>query len=616
MLLQQLSTELDSKNYPRVFSLLSSLAHEHLDFRTCTELAELWSAIPDDVKGARTRTTVRIAFISSVTIDHLLPTLELFLGLKHIHAEFWTSGYQIDAISHSRDASLENFKPDICILQIDPGDIRHWPQLAGEEETYLAALRGETSRWADIRNALKDWLGCEVIQDSIPQLHKRPLGALESRVRGGKTRFINDLNAAMLQSLPDNVRWHDVAALAASTGGKGWRDIRLWHHAKFGISPDAAPSYCFSLAAFIGANYGATKKCLVLDLDNTLWGGVIGDDGHRGLVFGEGSGDGEAFKEFQTYAKYLKSQGVLLAVCSKNDLAIAKSGFEKIAESVLRVEDFDAFIANWDRKSDNLQTIAQQLNIGIASLVFFDDNPAEREEVRFAHPDVLVIDVPDDPASYATVLDAYHAFEPAALTKEDLERSDFYKSELAREEFSASVTSYEDYLVSLQMEANIEPFNAEELPRIAQLINKTNQFNLTTRRYNETECEKFLDESRYLTRYVRLKDRFGNSGRISVFIAVLFREEKKLQVDTWLMSCRVLKRGVEQALFSHVLQECEKSGVQIIGGTYRATKSNGIVKSLFADFGFDSVGSIQEEETHWRLPRPFTPLKTFITITS
>jgi FkbH-like protein len=613
MLLEQASTELQSQNYEQVYSLLSSVANEQVDYRTSTEILDLWAAIPEEVKTASIKKTVRVAFISGATTDHLLPLLDLFLGLKHIKAEFWSSTYQIDAISLSRDPALEAFRPDFCVLQADTNDIQHWPELACEDDAYAAALNSEVSRWAGIRNDLKGWLNCEIVQESIPALIKRPLGSIESRIRGARSLFVADLNHAILKSMTDGARWHDVSALSASLGGRIWRDARLWHHAKFGISPDAAPSYCFSLSALIASSYGFTKKCLVLDLDNTLWGGVIGDDGHQGVVIGEGSGDGEAFKEFQTYAKQLKNRGVLLAVCSKNDAISARSGFEKIAETVLRLEDFDAFIANWDRKSENIGHLAKKLNIGIQSLVFFDDNPVEREEVRSVYPEVLIVDVPDDPAQFSQALDAYHAFEQVTLTKDDLERAGSYRNERIREEFANSATSFEEYLSKLRMEADIEPFSEADVPRISQLINKTNQFNLTTRRYSEAECMKFLDRERYITRSVRLQDRFGNYGLISVFIAEILKPERRLQVDSWLMSCRVLKRGVEHALFCNVLNECEKLSIGTIDGIYRPTNSNRIVEGLFASLGFSEIKRLPEE-TQWRLPAPFSYPSTHIAV--
>lgn len=612
MLLQQLSNALSSENYAQARSLLLSLAHEQIDFETSSELLAIWQSIPDRVRQEWMRRTVRIAFISSATQEPLLPLLDMFFGIKRIKTEYWTSGYQIDAIGLMRDPGLEAFKPDICVLQPDVSNIAYWPELACSEEDYRATIKAEAARWSNIAETLKNWLGCEIVQNSVPLLVDQSLGALESRVRGGRIRYINDLNSAMLESLSPDTRWMDIAALSARSGTRNWRDIRLWHHAKLGVALDAAAAYSYSLASLVAAGYGATRKCLVVDLDNTLWGGVVGDDGSQNLIFGEGSGNGEAFKAFQIYIRRLKNQGVLLAVCSKNDEDVARSAFEDMEESVLRASDFDAFFANWDRKSDNITAIAKHLNIGIDSLVFFDDNPVEREEVRFAHPDVLVIDVPEDPALFCSTLAAYHAFEPASLTTDDLERSKFYRTERDRENFAAQTTDYEEYLSDLQMEAQIAPFDVQEMARIAQLINKTNQFNLTTKRYTQIECEKFMDTTKYLTRYMRLKDRFGNYGLISVFIGQIDEAAGALDIDTWLMSCRVLKRGVEAALLANVLKACQKQGIQTVYGTYAPTKSNGLVKSLLADMGFRLEQEIGGGATRWRMQSPFTHPKTHV----
>lgn len=612
MLLQQLSNELSSKNYAQARSLFSSLAHEQIDFETSSELLAMWQSVPEGIRQGWMQKTVRVAFISSTTQEPLLPLLDMFLGIKRIKAEYWTSGYQIDAIGLTRDPALETFQPDICVLQTDVSNISYWPELSCSEQDYRATIQAEATRWSNIRETLKSWLRCEIVQNSVPLLTDYPLGTLESRVRGGKVRYINDLNSAILESLPDDTRWMDVATLGARSGTRNWRDIRMWHHAKLDIALDAGAAYCYSLATLIAAGYGATRKCLVADLDNTLWGGVVGDDGSKNLIFGEGSGNGEAFKAFQTYLKRLKNQGVLLAVCSKNDDHVARSAFEELEESVLHASDFDAFFANWDRKSDNIAAIARHLNIGIDSLVFFDDNPVEREEVRFAHPDVLVIDVPEDPAFYCSALDAYHAFEPGSLTADDLERSKFYRTERDRENMAAQTTDYEEYLSNLQMEAQIAPFDTHEMARIAQLINKTNQFNLSTRRYTQVECEKFLDTKKYLTRYVRLKDRFGNYGLISVFIGRIDESGHALDIDTWLMSCRVLKRGVEAALLANVLDECRKRGLRTVRGTYAPTKNNGLVKTLLPDLGFTLDQENADGTTSWHMQSPFSLPKTHV----
>jgi FkbH-like protein len=608
ILLDKADAELRAANYPQLLSLLCSLAHERIGPDCCDSILALWQAIPDGVRNEWAPKKIRIAIIGSATVA-LKPLLEVFLGLKKLQCEFWDSGYQIDNILHMRDAELAAFRPDICLLQTGLADIQNWPELAAEPDAYNAALLGEARRWSDLADGLRQWLGCEIIFDAFPPFTPHPLGAVDSRLRGGRARYIKELNSALLEILPPKIRWHDQDIVAASVGSAAWRDARLWHHAKFAIAPAAAPAYAFSLASMIGAMYQATKKCLVLDLDNTLWGGVIGDDGPDGIVFGEGSGEGEAFKAFQAYIKLLKRQGVLLAVCSKNELATAQQGFSG-AEALLKLADFDAFVANWERKSANILAIASELNIGVSSLAFFDDNPVEREEVRFGCPGVLVIDVPEDPAFYVEALDAYRAFEPAALTSDDLERADFYRNERSRDAFAATVTDYDDYLRGLEMEAVIQPFRPGEMPRISQLINKTNQFNLTTRRYSEAECEKFLDPERYLTRYIRLKDRFGNHGLIAVFIAE-HGPDNSLIVDSWLMSCRVLKRGVEQALMANILREAEARKVSRIVGRYIPTKANGMVKSLYKDLGFAPISADGQEEC-WELRAPFSPAATFI----
>jgi len=350
---------------------------------------------------------------------------------------------------------------------------------------------------------------------------------------------------------------------------------------------------------------------LVLDLDNTLWGGVIGDDGLEGIELGTTSPRGEAFRAFQHFVLSLKKRGILLGVCSKNNLEIAQQPFLKHPEMILKLEDITSFKASWQPKSDSIQLMAKELNLGLDSFVFVDDNPAEIEIVRRFLPQVNSICLDPDPAMFVTQLKNSRLFEPRNITSEDLSRSESYSQEARREELRSASTDYAGYLESLQMEAQISHFTQIDAPRISQLINKSNQFNLTTRRRSENEVTALVNDSNHIAFTVRLKDRFGDHGLISVLIAKI--EKEMAVIDTWLMSCRVLKRQVEEEVHNELMRLAKIRGCTEVVGSYKPTSKNGLVKDLLPDLGFlQQMG----DELHKSTTLRFSPHATKIRITS
>ena len=360
--------------------------------------------------------------------------------------------------------------------------------------------------------------------------------------------------------------------------------------------PQSLASYAFNVASLLAAQTGLTKKCLVLDLDNTLWGGVIGDDGLAGIRLGQGDGEGEAFVAFQRYAKALKERGILLAVCSKNTEHIAKEVFENHPEMVLRLDDISCFVANWNDKASNLREIARRLNIGASALVFADDNPAERALVRQLVPEVAVPELPPDPADYIQAIEQHRYFQIVSLGREDLQRAEYYRANAEREQLLQGGENIDDFLSSLNMVATVAPVSPVSLERAAQLINKSNQFNLTTRRRTAAEVAALINDPRWLACTVSLRDRIGDNGLISVLLAR--RDGENLLIDTWLMSCRVLKRGVETLLCNYLCHWVRQNGVRRICGEYLATPKNGLVKDHYADLGFSPV-EVGPERSTW-----------------
>jgi FkbH-like protein len=370
-----------------------------------------------------------------------------------------------------------------------------------------------------------------------------------------------------------------------------------------------------ALAKLVRAAYGKTRKCLVLDLDNTLWGGVIGDDGLNGIKIGKESARGESFNAFQQYCLELNERGVLLAVCSKNESVLAQRGFTH-PDSVLKLQHFTAFQANWDPKPDNLEIVAKQINIGLDSLVFVDDNPAERALVSAQLPEVAVPDVGAQVSRFAQYLDREGYFEALRLNRDDAQRAAYYAGNNERAAQVARFADYAEFLASLEMKAEIGAFTPAYLERIAQLTNKTNQFNLTTRRYTLADMEAIAASPEYITLYGRLADRFGDNGLVSVVAGRL--HEGKVHIELWLMSCRVLKRNFEFAMRDALVERAVQRGARELVGYYYRTPKNDLVAEHYAKLGFELVSRADDgSSSTWRLDlaRPCVPDRTIKEIT-
>ena len=453
--------------------------------------------------------------------------------------------------------------------------------------------------WSLARQA---W-SCEVIQQTALPRFPRLMGNNEQRLPVSPAHLVTQLNQEMRKCAQDTgVSLLSLDAWAAETGIAEWFDPALWYTAKQEVHPRAAVLYGDQLGRLLAALRGRSAKCLVLDLDNTLWGGVVGDDGVEGLVLGQGSPAGEAFLALQQYALQLAQRGVLLAVCSKNDHANAVAPFETHPEMVLRRKDIACFVANWQDKATNLRTIAETLQIGLDALVFVDDNPAERQVIRRELPMVAVPELPEEPEGYVGCLAAAGYFEAVTLTAEDRQRTELYRANAERESLRATATDLAGYLRALHMELVWSRFDELGLKRIVQLINKTNQFNLTTRRYTEAEVRAVMDDPAALTLQLRLTDVHGDNGMIGVVIArPAHAEHDTLALDTWLMSCRVLGRGVEAATLNVIAACAREMGYRRIIGRYAPTAKNGMVREHYSRLGFSQVGEEKDGSTTWVL---------------
>jgi FkbH-like protein len=409
------------------------------------------------------------------------------------------------------------------------------------------------------------------------------LGNIDSSSPLGKSHFINSINAQLIDYAlaHKNVLIHDLNYLAADYGLARWHSLEHWYLYKYAFSLSAIPAYCHSVAAIIKSALGKNKKAIVVDLDNTLWGGVVGDDGVSALEIGTNSAKAEAYAAFQEYLKALKNRGVVLAVSSKNDYAIAKQAFEE-RNMPLKFDDFAVFKASWADKATQIAEIAHELNLTTDSFVFIDDNPAERALIQMNMPEV-VTNNSDDVTQFISFIDKNMFFEPISLTREDFARQDYYKNKLLHEKSAENFVDYAEYLRSLGLVYSFEPFSEGNIERVTQLINKTNQFNITGLRLTMADVAARMN-GHYLNVAGGLTDKFGDNGIITVFSGLI--EQHKLTIDLWLMSCRVFKRDVEIKLFEHVLNCCKNRNITEIVGTYQPTAKNAIVATLYDDLGF------------------------------
>ncbi|HZQ24487.1 MAG TPA: HAD-IIIC family phosphatase [Terriglobales bacterium] len=553
--------------------------------------------------------STRIAILGGSTTTEVKNMLELFLLAQGIKPAFYESGYN----RYHEDVLFENpeltsFKPDIVLIHTTWHNVAHFPELLETEAEVEERVRQEMQRFEFLWEKIANSLGAVIIQNNFDFPRLRPLGNLEASQSFGRLNFLMRLNAEFAQFARGHSQFYinDIHYLSAQVGLTEWFGHGYWYNFHMALSPNATVALARNIATIIKSIYGKTKKCLVLDLDNTLWGGVIGDDGMQNLTLGREHPLGEAFLDFQRYVKALKKRGIMLAVCSKNEVENAKQGFSH-PDSILKLEDFSVFKANWDPKPGNLRDIAMELNIGLDSMVFVDDNPAERALVADELPEIAVPDVGSDVSSFAEILERSGYFEVHQVLQEDVSRSAYYSSNAQRKACESSFRDYGQFLASLEMTAEIAPFRSVYLERITQLINKTNQFNLTTKRYTSAEVEAMSQNPGFITLYGRLADRFGDNGLVSILVGQVFGDT--VELDLWLMSCRVLQREMELAMFDSLVEQCQSRGISKIMGVYIPSKKNAMVAEHYGKLGFSLLQGSAEGRMVWRydVPAAYSP---------
>lgn len=474
------------------------------------------------------------------------------------------------------------------------------------------ALHDQLNRWRMVWESIRRNSAATIIQHGFALPALDAFGHLGPGIPGGRGSLLRALNEQLASAARQaGVGFVDIDALAAQFGKSGWFDDRNWHWAKIALSSRALPTLARHTAAVLAGRVGLSRRCLVMDLDNTLWGGVIGDDGLGGIRLGGGP-DGEAFQEFQRTIKALASRGIVLAVCSKNDPEIARQAFTQHPEMILRLADIAVFEAGWGPKSSSIERIAAALDLGLEALTFVDDNPYEREQVRAALPAVDVLELPEDPSGYAAALAAYPYFEISAFTAEDRDRGRQYQARGAARQLEQQSTSLADYQARLNMVATVGPVIDVNLDRVVQLINKTNQFNLTTRRRNREEVIALLDRPDVELLQFRLRDCFADHGLVAVAIGV--DHGAAFEIDTLLMSCRVIGRGLERVIVNELAERAGARGCPALEAWYRATERNGLVRDLYAGLGFEQVEAEQGGALWRRATSVATDDVPFITI--
>ncbi len=515
-----------------------------------------------------------VLLLGQCTTNYLLPV---------ITAWAWSEGLAVSVRCGEYDQVVQELMrqehaPDAIVLvpwhqRLLAHDQRAAQERVEDEMVFLQQAWAQVSR-----------LKSKLLQVSYDWLGAGPLGYSMSARRGGDIGLVRQTNASMHAALPAGAFYVDLEHLSAWHGKSRFYDERNYHWLKQPFTPEGLNVLARMMATGLRVLASGRRKVLVLDLDNTLWGGVVGEAGAHGIAVG-GSTEGEAFLAFQKYVKRLKESGVLLVACSKNNEADAKEPFEKNDMMVLRLKDFAAFHASWDTKPSRLRQIAQELNLGLDSFVFFDDNPAEREHVRAELPEVIVPEVPPEPAHYIRALQETLAFEAVDLTSADAERAGQYAAEASRRRVQAEAATPEQYLSSLEMSAEVERIDVSNMDRVVDLITKTNQFNLTTRRHSRSAVEEMVASRGSVCFAVKLADKFGDYGLVAVVLAIA-EDEATLRLDTWLMSCRAMGRTVEHFTLNHLVGVARRMGYGAILGEYLPTAKNTPVKQLLPEFGF------------------------------
>lgn len=516
--------------------------------------------------------------------------------------DLWEADFnQVERQTQDSDSELYRFAPEyVIVFQSTHKLLQKYNTMPAEQRTHLAQSR------LDFVREIVRRIPSRVIYFNYPEIDDSVWGNFANKRNESFLFQTRALNFGLMQMAMEQPHlWiFDLAQLQAKCGRNFMFQASVYVNSDLVLSLEAIPWVAGGVMDMIAAQRAKFKKCLILDLDNTLWGGIIGDDGIENIQIGS-LGIGKAFTEFQYWIKKLRQRGIILAVCSKNNEATAKAPFEQHPDMVLRLSDIAVFVANWNNKADNIRLIQSILNIGFDSMVFLDDNPVERAVVRQELPEVCVPELPEDPAEYLEYLYGLGLFETASYDSADADRTQQYQTEALRAQTQQAFTNEADFLASLEMVSRVEPLNGFNRPRIAQLSLRSNQFNLRTQRYSEQDLIRLQEDPGMRILSFTLTDKFGDHGLVAV--VVIQARGKLAFIENWFMSCRVLKRGMEQFCLNVLAQEALDWGKEALIGEYLPTPKNDLVKDHYAALGFEP------DDQTWRLDlKTYTPANVFI----
>lgn len=553
------------------------------------------------LEDGSSRIKKRIAVLGGSTTSDIISMMELFLLNSGIEPSFYESEYARywqDAMFENPE--LEEFKPDMIFIHTSSRNLDFFPESVSCTQSEMdSALENQYEHFEQMWEKLTETYHCPIIQNNFEMPSYRLLGNSDSWDIHGKINFITRLNCKFYEYAQKHQSFYinDINYVSACYGLDQWLDPKYWYLYKYAMCVPAIPDFAYNTVRIIKSVFGKNKKVLALDLDNTLWGGVIGDDGQEGIEIGHETTLGQGYEEFQHYIKIHKQLGILLTVCSKNEEENALLGLNH-PSSILKPDDFTVIKANWNPKDMNLTETASELNLLTESFVFVDDNPAERAIAEGQIPGIAVPEF-ETVEECIQSIDRAGYFEVTSLSADDAKRGEMYKANAKRNEFQKTFGSYDEYLTSLDMNAKITDFDPVFLSRIVQLTNKSNQFNLTTRRYQLSEMEEIAANNNYIRLCGSLSDRFGDNGIVSIVIGEC--TDEIVHIDLWLMSCRVLKRDMEFAMLDEFVRQCRERKIAKIIGHYYKTNKNAMVKDLYGTFGFTKVKEFENGDSTWEL---------------
>lgn len=590
---------LKAENYTNALNVLFSLIDEEPSLNNYNFVFERLKEIDLSKLGFH---HIKIAILSSFTIDPVIPYLYVKCCKARLNPELYIGGYNLfnqDILN--RNSKLYEFNPDVLILAIRLQEITPYLYESFLEFS-IDQIKNEKNRICDLIRSLiltfRKNSSAAVIINNFETPIRPTLGIIDNKNELSQKRTINEINIALegIAKEMRNVYILDYDNLTSLYGKLKWQDNKMWFLARM---PIAVGNYAYladEYIRFLKPLKGLNRKCLVLDLDNTLWGGILGEEGIDGIKLGN-TYPGNAFLAFQKEILNLYNKGIILAINSRNNESDAMEVLEKHPDMVLKPKHFASWRINWQDKVQNMKEISEELNIGLDSIVFIDDSPFEREMMKVNLPEVLTIDLPSDPAQYCSVLREVNDFEILSFSDEDRKRGEMYHSQLERKKLQESSSSLEDFYKSLDMKIMINLADKYAVPRISQLTQKTNQFNLTTKRYSEADIQNFSESPNYRVFYIRLFDKFGDNGIVGVSI-LKKNSEIEWEIDTFLMSCRVLGRTVETAFLSFITDVAKKEGAKFLLGNFIPTKKNSPASNFYRLNGFEVLEQ-SAEQTKW-----------------